>query len=77
MQLTTKNERCNLDPCSWCDRDDWDCRWCRGTRQWRPEKPSLTATGAIEWIRIEEPCRMCWGTGKEHGPLPGMKPTRY
>jgi hypothetical protein len=25
----------------------------------------------IGWIRVDEPCRMCGQTGKEHDPLPG------
>ncbi|GAA2729252.1 hypothetical protein [Actinocorallia aurantiaca] len=63
-------ERCGLDPCGWCDRDDLACRFCTGSGWWRPEKPQREAGGVIGWVRVDEPCRMCAGTGKEHDPLP-------
>ncbi|MDX6741880.1 hypothetical protein [Actinocorallia sp. A-T 12471] len=32
--------------------------------------PHRAADGVIGWVRVDEPCRMCGGTGKEHDPLP-------
>ncbi|GAB2821065.1 hypothetical protein GCM10022221_18770 [Actinocorallia aurea] len=63
-------DRCGLDPCAWCDRPDVPCRFCLGTGWWRPEMPRREADGVIGWVRVDEECRMCGGTGKEHGPLP-------
>ncbi|MCW2884143.1 MAG: hypothetical protein QOE54_4458 [Streptosporangiaceae bacterium] len=63
--------RCGNVPCHWCDRDDWPCRFCEGSGRWRPERPSREPSGVIGWIRVDEPCRMCGQTGKEHDPLPG------
>jgi hypothetical protein len=63
-------ERCGNDPCRWCDKDDLVCRFCSGSGSWRPEKPHRETDGVIGWIRVDEPCRMCGGTGREHDPLP-------
>jgi hypothetical protein len=65
--------RCGLDPCQWCDRDDWACRFCGGFAWWDPERPALNA-GTVGWARVHEPCRMCGATGKEHNPLEGTSP---
>ncbi|WP_067600817.1 hypothetical protein [Nocardiopsis listeri] len=61
--------RCAIAECGWCDRDGLQCRYCRGTGWWRPERPYREVSGVIVWSRIDEPCRGCAGTGKEHGPV--------
>ncbi|RCV51011.1 hypothetical protein [Marinitenerispora sediminis] len=71
MRVRRTRERCQLETCEWCDRDDWSCRFCDGSGWWRPEMPHRDGSGVIDWIRVEEPCRMCDGTGKEHNPLAG------
>ncbi|GAB3662921.1 hypothetical protein GCM10027589_26270 [Actinocorallia lasiicapitis] len=53
----------------WCDRVGVDCRFCTGTGWWRPEMPHPEADGVIGWIRVDEPCRMCAGTGRAHHPV--------
>ncbi|WP_344833500.1 hypothetical protein [Actinocorallia longicatena] len=65
----TRRERCGNEPCRWCDRNDVSCRFCAGSAWWRPEMPQPEPDGVIGWIRVDEPCRMCGGTGKEHDPL--------
>ncbi|RFS84824.1 hypothetical protein D0T12_14990 [Actinomadura spongiicola] len=67
--MRDKRERCGNQPCRWCDRDDWVCRFCHGSGWWRPEKPHRDGSGEMTWVRVEEPCRMCGNTGKEHDPL--------
>lgn len=69
MRLEALRARCELDDCEWCDHADRRCRHCGGAGRWRPEAPCLDANGVIGWTRVEEPCRMCAGTGKEHNPL--------
>ncbi|QVQ54974.1 hypothetical protein J4H86_17030 [Spiractinospora alimapuensis] len=67
MQLGQKRQRCRLDECEWCTRDDLPCGGCSGTGWWNPEMPHQEGNGAIVWIRVEEPCRICAATGREHG----------
>ncbi|WP_046469314.1 hypothetical protein [Allosalinactinospora lopnorensis] len=67
--MTSTRERCALTDCEWCERDDLCCRFCSGSGWWRPEKPRRDSSGVIHWVRVDEPCRMCAGTGKEHNPL--------
>lgn len=69
MRVETLRARCELDGCEWCDRAAGSCRCCGGTGRWRPEMPRREASGVICWTRVEEWCRMCAGTGKEHNPL--------
>ncbi|GAA1468714.1 hypothetical protein NE857_11105 [Nocardiopsis exhalans] len=61
--------RCAISACGWCDRDGVECRFCAGTGWWRPERPHRDGNGLVVWHRIDEPCRGCAGTGKEHSPL--------
>ncbi|PSK96437.1 hypothetical protein CLV63_11131 [Murinocardiopsis flavida] len=69
MQMRPTRENCFLATCQWCGRDDLPCRFCAGSGWWRPERPHRDSVGAIDWVRVEEPCRMCAATGKEHNPL--------
>lgn len=71
MQVKEKSRYCKLTSCEWCAREDLPCRGCEGTGWWRPQMPRRDASGVIDWIRVEEPCRMCANTGKEHNPLMG------
>ncbi|WP_019632661.1 hypothetical protein [Actinomadura atramentaria] len=74
MPVNGRRDRCGDGPCRWCDRGGRDCRFCGGTGWWRPEKPERDAAGALRWVRVEEPCRMCANTGREHNPLEGSVP---
>jgi hypothetical protein len=40
------------------------CRWCDGSTNWTPEKPHISESGEIVFIRVDEQCRMCMGTGE-------------
>ncbi|MEU3016090.1 hypothetical protein ABZ635_01665 [Nocardiopsis sp. NPDC007018] len=60
------HSRCAISACGWCDRDGDRCRFCAGTGWWRPERPHREVNGLVVWHRVEEPCRGCAGTGKEH-----------
>ncbi|MFC3995728.1 hypothetical protein ACFOVU_07370 [Nocardiopsis sediminis] len=57
---------CALTDCPWCSRGDLLCHYCAGSGLWRPEMPVQDGDGMISWKRVEEECRMCTGTGKEH-----------
>lgn len=49
-----------------------ECRFCSGTGWWRPERPHRDGSGVIVWLRVDEPCRGCAGTGKEHSPVAAL-----
>ncbi|GAA3756747.1 DnaJ-class molecular chaperone [Spinactinospora alkalitolerans] len=76
VRVESRRRQCELDACEWCDRDDRPCRFCTGSGRWRPERPHLDGAGVIGWVRVAEECRMCAGTGKEHGPLADPAPER-
>ncbi|GAB3205377.1 hypothetical protein SAMN02745673_00955 [Marinactinospora thermotolerans DSM 45154] len=69
MRVGRTRQRCGVDGCEWCAGAGRPCRFCAGTRRWRPERPLRDADGVIGWVRVEEECRMCGGTGREHNPL--------
>ncbi|MFF0308555.1 hypothetical protein ACFYSC_14055 [Streptosporangium sp. NPDC004379] len=50
------------------------CRWCGGGGTWSPERPSVRRSGEIVFVRAEEECRMCLGTGECMHTHPGDSP---
>ncbi|GAA3727768.1 hypothetical protein GCM10022402_05590 [Salinactinospora qingdaonensis] len=68
--MNTTWECCALTDCPWCSRDDLPCHHCDGTGRWAPMQPVKVDEGAVRWQRIADTCRMCTGTGKEHGYIP-------
>ncbi|QBI52505.1 hypothetical protein [Streptomonospora litoralis] len=70
METMPTRECCALTDCPWCSRTGLVCHYCRGEGSWSPERPVADGNGMITWERVEEQCRMCAGTGKEHRHLP-------